>query len=123
VQVPLHALCDQQRIHQVLENLLSNAMKFTPPSGTVEIGACRKEREFLISVTDSGVGIKPESLPHLFDRYWQASAGDQRGLGLGLAIARGIVEAHGGRIWAESKVGLGSTFFFTLPARGPDLEA
>jgi signal transduction histidine kinase len=66
------------------------------------------------AVADTGPGIPQEQLPHVFDRFWQAQTGDRRGAGLGLAIARGIVQAHGGQMWAESKVGEGATFFFTL---------
>ncbi|MDQ3674887.1 MAG: ATP-binding protein, partial [Gemmatimonadota bacterium] len=71
--------------------------------------------EVRFSVIDTGPGIPAEQLPHIFGRFWQAKASDRRGIGLGLAIAKGIVEAHHGRIWVESSVGLGSTFYFTLP--------
>jgi len=117
LRTPLYALYDHQRIHQVLSNLLSNAVKFTPSGGAIEIGASRRTAEFRLYVKDSGVGIPPENILHVFDRYWQASIGDRRGLGLGLPIARGIVEAHGGKLWVESESGKGSTFFFTLPAQ------
>ncbi len=113
---PLYALYDQQRIHQVLSNLISNAVKFTPPGGEIEIGATRRTTELQLHVKDSGVGIPPENILHVFDRYWQASIGDRRGLGLGLPIARGIVDAHGGKLWVESEPGKGSNFIFTLPA-------
>jgi signal transduction histidine kinase len=114
---PLYALYDHQRIHQVLSNLVSNAIKFTSAGGDIEIGAGRRTAELQLSVRDTGVGIPPENVLHVFDRYWQASIGDRRGLGLGLPIARGIVEAHGGKLWVESEPGKGSTFMFTLPAQ------
>jgi two-component system, chemotaxis family, sensor kinase Cph1 len=71
--------------------------------------------EVRFGVVDTGPGIPPEQLPHIFGRFWQARPSDRRGIGLGLAIAKGIVEAHNGRIWVESRVGSGSTFYFTLP--------
>lgn len=106
---------DESRLFQVMANLLGNAIKFTPPGGRVVLGAQRDEEEVRFSVADSGPGIPPENLPRLFDRFWTTRAGNPHGAGLGLAIARGIVEAHGGRIWAESRPGEGSTFSFTLP--------
>jgi signal transduction histidine kinase len=107
---------DATRISQVLSNLVGNAVKFTPRGGMITISAEPAEGEVRFSVIDTGPGIPAEQLPHIFGRFWQAKASDRRGIGLGLAIAKGIVEAHGGRIWVESSVGLGSTFYFTLPA-------
>jgi signal transduction histidine kinase/CheY-like chemotaxis protein len=107
---------DGARVMQVISNLVGNALKFTPEGGSVTLAATREECELRISVIDTGTGISPEQLPHVFGRFWQADDGDRRGLGLGLAIARGIVEAHGGRIWVESEMGAGSIFHFTLPA-------
>jgi light-regulated signal transduction histidine kinase (bacteriophytochrome) len=107
--------CDRGRISQVLSNLVSNAVKFTPDRGTVTVAADPSDREILFSVHDTGLGISEQDLPHVFDRFWQASHAKQMGTGLGLAIAKGIVEAHGGRIWAKSRLGSGSTFYFTLP--------
>jgi len=106
---------DATRINQVLSNLVGNAVKFTPREGLITISAERAESEVRFSVIDTGPGIPAEQLPHIFGRFWQAKASDRRGIGLGLAIAKGIVEAHKGRIWVESSVGLGSTFYFTLP--------
>ncbi|HEX6041820.1 sensor histidine kinase, partial [Longimicrobium sp.] len=107
---------DGARVMQVISNLVGNAVKFTPEGGSVTLGAAWDGRELHLSVADTGAGISPEQLPHVFGRFWQADSADSRGLGLGLAIARGIVEAHGGRIWVESELGEGSTFHFTLPA-------
>ncbi|HSJ25149.1 MAG TPA: PAS domain S-box protein [Longimicrobiales bacterium] len=107
---------DYRRIVQVLSNLVANALKFTD-SGSVTVHATRWDSQVLLSVEDTGIGIPPENVGHVFDRFWQARRGGHKGLGLGLAIARGIVEAHGGRIWVESEVGAGSAFRFTLPAQ------
>jgi len=107
-------LADAARIQQVLSNLVGNAVKFTPRSGRIAVCAERIDGEVRFAVIDTGPGIPAEQLPHIFGRFWQAKS-DHRGIGLGLAIAKGIVEAHNGRIWVESHVGLGSTFYFTLP--------
>ena len=115
---PLPVLCDHGRIVQVLVNLVGNAVKFTPEGGRVSVSAARVGDEALFSVTDTGPGIPESFLEAIFQRFWQAGENDQRGLGLGLYIAKGIVESHGGRIWAESRVGQGSSFHFTLPS-GP----
>ncbi|MBN1210726.1 MAG: PAS domain S-box protein [Myxococcaceae bacterium] len=109
---------DHDRVLQVLSNLIGNALKFTPAGGRVSVRAAPHEDGVLFSVTDTGAGIPEEQRPYIFDRFWQADSADRRGRGLGLAIAKGIVEAHGGRIWVESEVGRGSTFSFTIPPRG-----
>lgn len=106
---------DRDRVLQVFDNLVGNAVKFTQPGGRIMIGAAPRDDDVLFWVADSGVGIADEDLPHLFDRFWQARKAGRLGAGLGLAIAKGIVEAHGGRIWVQSTVGRGSTFFFTIP--------
>jgi PAS domain S-box-containing protein len=106
---------DDDRLLQVFENLIGNAIKFTPAGGRVTIGARSRAGEVLFSVADTGAGIPAESLPHVFDRFWQAKRTERRGAGLGLPICKGLVEAHGGRIWVESTPGRGSTFFFTIP--------
>jgi signal transduction histidine kinase len=111
----LLARFDHDRILQVLANLVSNAIKFTPEGGRISIRVEPAGEEVLFSVTDTGPGIGEENLGRIFERFWQVRSGDKRGLGLGLFISRCIVEAHGGRIWAESKMGEGSTFRFTLP--------
>ena len=113
--VPLVAV-DRSRIVQVLANLLRNALKFTPRDGHVVITVEPRETDVVFSVTDTGIGINAEKQERVFDRYWQSSAGArQRGAGLGLSIAKGIVEAHGGRIWVRSVPGEGSEFAFTVP--------
>jgi PAS domain S-box-containing protein len=107
---------DAGRVVQVLANLLGNAIKFTAPGGRITVCATASPGEVTISVADTGVGIAAEDQPHVFERYWQARhVARRRGAGLGLAIAKGIVEAHGGRIWVESTPGEGSTFSFTIP--------
>jgi signal transduction histidine kinase/CheY-like chemotaxis protein len=108
---------DEERVLQVLENLVGNALKFTPAAGVVTVGAAPSTEPgwVLFSVRDTGPGIAPEHLPRVFDRFYQGQSSDRRGTGLGLAICRAIVEAHGGRIWAESEPGKGAAFYFTLP--------
>ena len=107
---------DATRIVQVISNLLGNAIKFTDAGGTVTVRAANGPTSVVVSVEDTGVGIEPEALNRIFDRFWQARPTPRRGSGLGLAIARGIIEAHGGRIWVESEVGRGSVFSFSLPS-------
>lgn len=106
---------DKDRVLQVFSNLLGNALKFTPRGGTVEVGAVLEGPHVCFWVRDTGQGIAPEQQPHVFERFWQGDQHDARGMGLGLAICKGLVEAHGGRIWLESTPGEGSTFRFTLP--------
>jgi signal transduction histidine kinase len=119
----LPAICaDTSRLQQVLANLLGNAIKFTPAGGTVTVRAQPSGDMVTFSVTDTGSGIAKSDLPHVFDRFWQATRTARLGTGLGLFIAKGIVEAHGGTIWVESKLGEGSTFFFTLPVAPPGLD-
>ena len=111
---------DVQRIGRVLSNLVSNALRHTPAGGRVWIRAALSGGEALVEVTDSGEGISPEHLPHVFERFYRAEASGSRstgGAGLGLAIAKGIVEAHGGQVGVESEPGQGSRFYFTLPVR------
>lgn len=111
----LMAKFDHERILQVLANLLSNAIKFTPSGGVILLRVEPVGEEVRFSVTDTGPGIPNHQLESVFERLWQARREDRRGLGLGLYISKGIVEAHGGRLWAESQLGEGSTFAFTLP--------
>ncbi len=113
VRVPL----DETGISQVLENLIGNAIKYSPKGGDVTVTLSVRDREVKVAVRDQGIGIAPEHLGHIFERFYQveATTGKKSGLGLGLNICKSIVDAHGGRIWVESKPGEGSTFFFTLP--------
>lgn len=116
---------DRHRLVQVVTNILGNAMKFTPGGGEVTVRAQPGEGDVEVAVSDTGPGIPEEELPRIFDRFWHTSRTRRGGAGLGLAIAKGIVEAHGGHIWVESTSGAGSTFSFTLPTGGPsepDLE-
>jgi signal transduction histidine kinase len=104
---------DGDRIVQVLSNLVTNAVKVGAPQVTVRVE--NRDNEVLFSVADKGPGIRNEDLPHMFDRYWRGKTAGYKGTGLGLPISKQIVTSHGGRIWIESQIGVGSTFFFTLP--------
>ncbi len=106
---------DRERILQVLANLIGNAIKFTDERGSVSVRVELLEGQVRVAVTDTGRGITPHHLERIFQRFWQEKQGDRRGLGLGLFISKCIVEAHGGRIWAESVPGEGSTLSFALP--------
>lgn len=108
---------DRDRLLQVFENLIGNALKFTEPGGLIAVGAAPRELDVLFWVRDTGSGIAAEDLPHLFDRFWQARKAGRRSAGLGLPIVKGIIEAHQGRIWVESTPGRGTTFFFSIPTR------
>jgi len=114
------AMVDSTRILQVLSNLVGNALKFTPEGGSVEIGCISLGDDLRFVVSDTGPGIPPDQIPHVFGRFWQAADQDTRGIGLGLSIVRGVVEAHGGRVWVESNVGKGARFYFTVPAEPVD---
>ena len=126
---------DRERVLQVLMNLLGNALKFTPAGGRIAIDVATSDRAgpsaapsearsfVCFRIRDTGVGIADSHLPHVFDRYWQVHVTGRAGAGLGLAIAKGIVEAHGGMIWAESSLGVGTMFAFTIPAVDAHAEA
>jgi signal transduction histidine kinase len=118
---PVVGTYDPRRIGQVLENLVENAVKYSPEAGQVRISLVQKDGRALIDVADEGIGIPPDDLPHVFQRFHRGSNVDDRrfaGMGLGLFICKGIVEQHGGRIWVESRVGTGSTFHVVLPLGG-----
>ena len=107
---------DKHRIVQVLSNLVGNALKFTPSGGAVRLSVTKRDDDLLFCVSDTGPGIAAGQVESIFHRFWRSDTGHQKGLGLGLFIAKGIVEAHGGRIWCESKPGEGASFLFTLPS-------
>jgi signal transduction histidine kinase len=106
---------DAERVVQAMGNIVGNALKFVGRGGRVRISCCRQGPNALFAIKDTGPGMTPEQMTQLFNKFWQGRRTDKRGVGLGLTIARGIVEAHGGRIWAKSRVGVGSIFYFTLP--------
>jgi signal transduction histidine kinase len=109
---------DERRIRQILFNLLSNAVKFTPAGGRIDVSAARVDAEIQVAVADTGAGIASQDLDRIFEEFQQTDAGakQQEGTGLGLALSKRLVELHGGRIWVESELGVGSRFVFTLPA-------
>ena len=113
---------DGPRVGQVLSNLLSNAIKFSRPGGKIVVSAREQDHTVVVCVSDDGPGIPRENLSKVFDRYWQASETSRAGMGLGLSIAKGIVEAHGGKIWVDSELGKGSSFSFTLPLATRDTK-
>jgi signal transduction histidine kinase len=112
---------DADRVGQILRNLLTNAVNYTPPGGQISVAAKLAGADVEVSVRDTGIGIAPEHLPYIFERFYRADKSRARatgGAGLGLAIVKQLVEAHGGRVWAESTPGSGATFAFTLPVSG-----
>lgn len=117
-EAPVVGTFDPRRIGQLLENLVENAVKYSPETSVIRVGVAQRNGQATIDVSDEGIGIPPEDLPHVFDRFHRASNVDDRrfaGMGLGLFLCRGIVEQHGGRIWVDSAVGTGSTFHVRLP--------
>ena len=114
---------DGTRVLQVFSNLVGNALKFTPPGGVVTVGAAPEAGAVRFWVRDTGPGIPPEDVDRLWDPFWQAEGPARSGgAGLGLAITRGLVEAHGGRVWVESQPGAGTTFGFTLGVEPPPVK-
>ena len=112
---------DERKIRQVVLNLLSNAIKFTPEGGRIDVAAVQRDASVEVSVRDTGVGIASEDQEAVFEEFRQVGTADRKaeGTGLGLTLCRKFIELHGGRIWAKSQVGVGSTFTFTIPvARG-----
>jgi signal transduction histidine kinase len=115
--------CDRNQILRVMSNLIGNAIKFTPENGLIRVSVQQTENnEVSFAVSDTGSGIASRDIPHIFDRFWQAKGTARKGTGLGLSIAKGIVEAHGGRIWVQSELEKGSVFFFTLPLSTSDRD-
>lgn len=106
---------DADRVAQLLSNLLGNAIKYTPREGNVTLAVECESEHLRVTIADSGAGIAADELPRIFDRFWQSRRTNRSGAGLGLTIARGIVRAHGGRIWVESELGAGTRVHFTLP--------
>ncbi|MGQ9702590.1 MAG: sensor histidine kinase, partial [bacterium] len=119
ISADLRVKGDFKYLEQALFNILDNAVKYGREGGTIIISAKKKDqREVEISVADDGIGIPREDLPRIFERFYRVEKGRSRelgGTGLGLSIVKHIIHAHGGRVWAESTIGKGSTFFFTLP--------
>jgi signal transduction histidine kinase len=120
--VPLRA--DRNRIRQLLLNLVTNAVKYTPAGGQVSLGLADHDSDLVVTVSDTGIGIAAGDLPHIFDRFWRADparsrAGERPGTGLGLAITKWVAEAHGGTISVQSRPGRGTQFTVTLPRNPP----
>ncbi|QJR81474.1 sensor histidine kinase [Alteromonas pelagimontana] len=111
----LEVHCDKDRVHQILSNLIGNATKFTPEGGTISVQVQKRNTEARFCVKDTGCGISADELPHTFDRFWQAKHTRKNGMGLGLSIVKGLVEAQNGQVWVESELGQGTSFYFTLP--------
>jgi len=114
--------CDQPKVIRIFSNLLGNSIKFMGKKGKIIISGKSEGDRYLFSVQDQGPGISEQDLPHIFDRFWQERKMAQKGTGLGLSIVKGIVEAHHGSVWVNSKFGEGSTFYFTLPLKQPRSE-
>jgi PAS domain S-box-containing protein len=115
----LFVQCDRGRVLQILSNLVGNAIKFTPKGGSVRVGVKLEEQEARFFVADSGPGIPAEELPQIWERFWRSRKATAEGVGLGLAIAKGLVEAQNGRIWVDTRIGEGTTFHFTMPLAAP----
>ena len=118
-EVGAEVVCDRERVLQVFSNLVGNAIKFTPEGGEIILGGSCTENQVLFRVRDTGPGIPAEHLPRLFDRFFQVEPAHRNGLGLGLSIAKALVDAHGGVLSVESTVGQGTSFSFTLPLQPP----
>jgi signal transduction histidine kinase len=117
---PVPMAVDRHRIREMLLNLVTNAIKYTPPGGTVALSLAQEDGAVVFTVADTGIGIAPGDLPHIFDRFWRADparsrTGERPGTGLGLAITKWIAEAHGGSITVQSRPGRGSVFTVRLP--------
>lgn len=118
---PVQVTCDRERVAQVFSNLVGNSVKFTPDGGEIVIGASQHGDQVVFTISDTGPGIAAAHAPHVFDRFWQGHHPHSTGgVGLGLTIAKGIVEAHGGHIWLSSSEGEGASFSFSLPIARPE---
>jgi signal transduction histidine kinase len=114
---------DRDRLNQIFENLIGNAIKFSRPGGLITLGVKAENAEIVFSIADTGAGIAPSDLDHVFDRFWQAHKTKRSGAGLGLAIVKGLVQAHGGRVWVQSTLDKGSTFFFAMPTAASEHQS
>ncbi|WP_305041156.1 sensor histidine kinase [Geoalkalibacter sp.] len=121
----LELIVDRQRIAQVLDNLLSNACKYSPGGGMIRVAGRKRDRDYLLSVSDEGIGMTAEEVERVFDKFYRADGSNTAvaGIGLGMSMARTLVEAHGGRIWVKSSPGQGTTVYFTLPLEYPGLAS
>lgn len=121
----LELIIDRQRIVQVFDNLISNACKYSPGGGMIRVTGRRRNDDYLLSVSDEGIGMTPEEVECVFDKFYRADGSNTAvaGIGLGMSMAKTLVEAHGGRIWVESSPGLGTTVSFTLPLEFPGLPS
>ena len=120
--LPVTVQADRNLLEQVFINLLDNAIKYTPEGGRIEISSLQKGQEILVTIRDNGIGIPKEDVTRIFERFYRVDKGrsqEMGGTGLGLSIVKHIIQAHGGRVWAESEMGKGSTFFFTIPIPFP----
>jgi signal transduction histidine kinase len=117
-------IVDEERLHQIILNLLVNASKFTPEGGTITLASRITESTFFLEVKDTGIGISKKDQKRLFEPYQRHSTDRERfsGLGLGLALSKKLVELHGGKIWVESQLGTGSTFSFSMPIEPSELS-
>jgi signal transduction histidine kinase len=117
VDIPkdLYVYADRGRLHDIFVNLLSNAFKFTSDGGQVTVTASQKDAYILHEIRDTGMGIPEDKIEKIFEEFYQVESGKHGGTGLGLAITKRVIEEHGGKIWAQSRLGEGSTFYFTLP--------
>ena len=115
---PVYVQLNKERFHQICQNLISNAIKFTEEGGSIDVVLTRKDRHILLSIRDTGIGIPPDHLPLLFNKFTRASrlgTGGEASIGLGMNIIQNLVDLHGGKIWVESTVGVGTTFFIEIP--------
>jgi PAS domain S-box-containing protein len=121
--IDVECFCDRGRILQVLSNLLLNALRFCQSGDSIQVWATAMDTQAIIEIADTGPGISPQHLPHIFEPYWSGGQGANQSTGLGLFISKGIVEAHGGQLWADSGPGRGTTFRFTLPVTMGEQES